>query len=102
MNNIGSLLEDVSSALIAGDMNRAVVLLYEAERQAMRRPHLLNESLKSGIIRLSGLAHAAAEGIADAQAIIDGAGIGARSIKSYDSMGNENSIMASKRRSYRF
>lgn len=92
MADLKMLLDDAAKTLMDGDAAGALRLLSEAEKKARRRPELVDDNIAAGLGRLSELAHAAREGIADARALIVTAGGNARSLKTYDDKGNATPV----------
>ncbi|MDO5642800.1 MAG: hypothetical protein Q4G26_10510 [Paracoccus sp. (in: a-proteobacteria)] len=92
MADSNRLLEKAAAALINGDSEAALRHLAALEARAKRRPELIDTEMQAGLARLAGMAQAAADGIADARALIEKASMNARNIKTYDDRGKPQPV----------
>lgn len=92
MADVSKMLAESTRSLLDGDSEGALRHLSDVERKLRLRPELMNAEIEAGLARLSGLAHAAAAGIADARALIQQAGGNARSHKTYDEAGKAQPV----------
>lgn len=87
MADINRLMDQAMASLVGGDNDAALKLLAEIERKGSRKPELLDEGFRASLERFADLARAAAEGIADARALVVLAGENLRNAKTYDGKG---------------
>ncbi|TKW65532.1 MAG: hypothetical protein DI616_14110 [Paracoccus denitrificans] len=87
MADLKKLVDAARSALMAGDSAGALSHLTIAAKKSQRDPTLMEPEIVSELTRLARIARAAADGIADARALIVQAGGNARNLKTYDGKG---------------
>lgn len=93
-NKVEKHLEMAAAALVSGDTGAALQQLKKAEIRMSRLPASVAEGLTEQLERLLSLAQAAAQGIADAKALISIAGTSARNVTTYDRRGESESVRA--------
>ena len=96
MSNIEKCLDMAAAALIVGDADAALKQLEKAEANLGRLSDPAGACVAERLERLLGLARAAADGIADARALISGAGASARNVTTYDRRGEPNNVRATR------
>lgn len=96
MSNIEKCLDMAAAALIIGDADAALKQLEKAEANLGRLSDPAGAGVAERLERLLGLARAAADGIADARALISGAGASARNVTTYDRRGEPNNVRATR------
>lgn len=96
MTNAEKYLDLAAAALIAGDADAALKQLEKAEARLERSPDAAGSGVTERLERLQGLARAAADGIADARALISVAGASARNVTTYDRLGEPNNVRVTR------
>lgn len=95
-NKVEKCLDMAAAALIAGDTGAALQQLEKAEIKIRRSPAAAGQGLEERLERLLSLAQAAAQGIADAKALISTAGTSARNVTTYDRRGESENVRATR------
>ncbi|MBA4492293.1 hypothetical protein [Paracoccus sp. S1E-3] len=85
-----------AESLIAGDADAALNYLERAGARLERSPDATRSGVRKRLARLEGLARAAADGIADARALISIAGASARNVTTYDRRGEPNKVRVTR------
>ena len=96
LSNAEKCLDAAAAALIAGDTEVALQQLKRAEAKLSRASAAAGSGVADRLERLLGLAQAAAQGIADAKAVISAAGASARNVTTYDQRGESKNVRASR------
>lgn len=96
MGDVLKTLDRAAEALVAGNLQQALDLLERAERQMEADDSSVRDDVRGRLMRMSSLAAASAQGIADARQLISEALSLARNVTTYDKSGKARNVKRAK------